>query len=231
MKISGSYPIDAPREQVWAALNDMHVLARIVPGCERLEQTAENEFEGTVKIGIQAIKGAYQGRIRLEDIQPPHHYKLVARGKSANGVIDGSGTLDLVEQGDKTILNYSGDAQIGGVLASVGQRLIEGASKQLINQSLKALVEQINARANPVPEPAPAPPPAPSVEPPPPLPSPTTTEVPERQAVVVPEHEQLKPESIVSGIINDLIADRPWMPWVIVAFLLGLVIGLSRRKG
>ena len=149
MKITGSYTIDAPRDQVWFALNDMEILARIVPGCERLVQTGENEYEGTVKIGIQSIKGSYSGKIRLEDIQPPHHYKLVASGRSSNGVVDGSGTVDLAEQDGKTVLTYGGDAQIGGTLASVGQRLIEGASKQMINQSLKALVEQINARNAP----------------------------------------------------------------------------------
>src|ERR671939_305160 len=125
----------------------MEVLARIVPGCERLVQTGENEYEGTVKIGIQSIRGTYSGKIRLEDIQPPHHYKLVASGRSASGVVDGSGTVDLEEQDGKTLLTYTGDAQIGGTLASVGQRLIEGASKQLINQSLKALVEQIQQRS------------------------------------------------------------------------------------
>src|SRR4029434_2799103 len=103
----------------------------------------DNEYEGTVKISIQTIKGTYSGRIRIEDIQPPHHYKLVASGRSANGVVDVAGTVDLAEQDGKTILTYGGDAQIGGMLASVGQRLIEGASKQMINQSLKALVEQI----------------------------------------------------------------------------------------
>src|SRR5215212_7582209 len=134
----------------------MEILARIVPGCERLVQTGENEYEGTVKIGIQSIKGSYSGKIRLEDIQAPHHYKLVASGRSSNGVVDGSGTVDLAEQDGKTVLTYGGDAQIGGTLASVGQRLIEGASKQMINQSLKALVEQINARNAPAKPDAPA---------------------------------------------------------------------------
>jgi len=161
LKITGSYTIDAPRDQVWAALNDMEVLARIVPGCERLVQTGENEYEGTVKIGIQSIKGTYSGKIRLEDIQPPHHYKLVAAGRSSNGVVDGSGSVDLAEQDGKTVLTYGGDAQIGGTLASVGQRLIEGASKQMINQSLKALVEQINVRNAPPAPPEPAAPPEP----------------------------------------------------------------------
>jgi uncharacterized protein len=252
VKISGSYTIDAPQEQVWAALNDMEVLARIVPGCERLEQTGDNEFEGTVKIGIQAIKGTYNGRIRLEDIQPPHHYKLVASGRSSNGVVDGAGMVDLSEEDGKTILKYSGDAQIGGMLASVGQRLIEGASKQMINQSIKALVDQIMQRMNgtngepagaevaeaaphaAAPEPAPAAPISPEV-----VPAPSATPLPlssldppslERRTVVVPSHEQLKPESVVRGIAEDMLRERPWLPWVVFAFLLGILMGRSRRR-
>ena len=277
MKITGKSTIDAPRDQVWAALNDMEVLARIVPGCERLEQTGDNEYEGTVKIGIQAIKGTYSGKIRLEDIQPPTHYRLVASGRSASGVVDGAGTVDLEEQEDgKTLLTYSGDAQIGGTLASVGQRLIEGASKQMINQSIKALIEQIKQRAagtgdGTAPEsesqPSPGPPPAaesasapaassdsaptaiaaeaeqalPQAAPAPaaaaePKPSanPYSSDLTgqssfERRTVVVPAGEQLKPESIVRGVVEDAFKERPWLPWVAIAFLLGLLIGRAGR--
>jgi carbon monoxide dehydrogenase subunit G len=253
LKITGSYTIDAPRDQVWFALNDMEILARIVPGCERLVQTGENEYEGTVKIGIQSIKGSYSGKIRLEDIQPPHHYKLVASGRSSNGVVDGSGTVDLAEQDGKTVLTYGGDAQIGGTLASVGQRLIEGASKQMINQSLKALVEQINARNAPAKPDPPAEPAAPAsngvaesttaiaaeVEQAHPAVAtiqPTAAvaqqSLPgfEPRTVVVPEHEQLKPESVVRGVVEDLLKERPWLPWVALAFLLGLLFGRGRRN-
>jgi hypothetical protein len=249
VKITGTYTIDAPRDQVWAALNDVEVLARIVPGCERLDQTGENEYEGTVKIGVQAIKGTYSGRIRIEDIQPPHHYKLVASGRSANGVVDGAGTVDLAEQDGKTVLTYGGDAQIGGMLASVGQRLIEGASKQMINQSLKALVEQIALRANgasaaaeaeaaptdagtapaapayatPAPVAAVAVPVAPSA---PAAPEPASFEP---RSVVVPDHEQLKPASVALGVVEDMLKERPWLPWVVIAFLLGVVFGRRRR--
>jgi len=257
LKITGSYTIDAPRDQVWAALNDMEVLARIVPGCERLVQTGENEYEGTVKIGIQSIKGSYSGKIRLEDIQPPHHYKLVASGRSSNGVVDGSGTVDLAEQDGKTVLTYGGDAQIGGTLASVGQRLIEGASKQMINQSLKALVEQINARNAPAKPDPPAEPAAPAsngvaesatasataiaaevdqARPAVATGQPTAAvaqqSLPgfEQRTVVVPEHEQLKPESMVRGILEDMLKERPWLPWVAIAFLLGILFGRARRN-
>jgi uncharacterized protein len=265
LKITGKSTIDAPRDQVWAALNDMEVLARIVPGCERLEQIGDNEFEGTVKIGIQAIKGTYNGRIRLEDIQPPHHYKLVASGRSASGVVDGAGAVDLEEQDGQTILTYSGDAQIGGTLASVGQRLIEGASKQMINQSIKALVEQINQRARgpetsePAPEPAsdasPTAPAAaddatpsaiaaeaeqalPQVDPTPPAAAQPTSSAStagqpeqssfERRTVVVPATEQLRPESMIRGVVEDALKERPWLPWVVIAFLFGVLVGRRR---
>jgi len=243
VKISGSYTIDAPRDVVWAAINDIEVLARIVPGCERLEQTGDHEYEGTVKIGIQAIRGTYNGRIRLEDIEPPAHYKLIAHGRSANGIVDGAGAVDLIEQENQTLLMYAGEAQVGGVLASVGQRLIEGASRQLINQSLKALVEQIAVRtAMPAAVMAPAQPEAPAAVAP--LPGPNGLEAPvappapaapavpptERRTVVVPPEEQLRPESVVFGIINDFIAERPWAPWIVVAFLIGYILGRSHGR-
>jgi uncharacterized protein len=262
LKITGTYTLDASREEVWAALNDIDVLARVVPGCERLEQHGEHEFEGMVKIGIQAIRGTYGGRIRFEDVQPPHHYKLVANGKSANGVVDGSGTVDLEELPDgKTLLKYGGDAQIGGVLASVGQRLIEGASRQLINQSLKALAEQIALRrvaaeapATPgaaaatepeaAPEPAPSAPAAPSaaanghhshdsaltgeIEQAAPSPSAPASPAP-RKTVVVPESEQLKPEAVFTGMVSDIYRERPWLVWVALAFVIGILIGRSGR--
>ncbi len=231
MKISGSYTIDAPRDIVWEALNDIEVLARVVPGCERLEQVGDNEYEGTIKIGIQAIRGVYNGRIRIEDIDPPNHYKLIASGKSANGVVDGVGTVDLVSQDGKTLLMYGGEAQVGGTLASVGQRLIEGASRQLINQSLKALAEQVATRvAAPVATGAPPPaveaPAAAGVE----APAAAAPPTPERRTVVVPPEEQLRPESVIFGIVNDFIAERPWAPWIIVAFLIGYILGRSRSR-
>jgi len=260
VKITGQYTIDAPREQVWAALNDLEVLARVVPGCQRLEQVGEHEFEGTLKIGIQAIKGTYHGRIRLEDIRPPEHYRLVANGKGSNGVVDGAGTVDLAEQDGRTLLSYGGEAKIGGTLASVGQRLIEGTARQLINQSLKALSEQVTQRAlAAAPAAAPAEPPAPAAHSdngaahstaiadaaplaaPPraePAPAPASVQPPQpperpaeppRRAIVVPEHEQLRPEAVLSGVLADLVKERPWLIPALVGFLLGLLVGRSQR--
>jgi carbon monoxide dehydrogenase subunit G len=261
LKLSGTYLIDAPTQQVWEALNDIDVLARTIPGCERLEQVGANEYEGTLKIGIQAIKGSYNGRIRIIDIQPPTHYTIVASGRGANGVVDGTGTVDLSEQDGKTLLTYSGDAMVGGTLASVSQRLVEGATKQVINQSLKALAAQIAARIAPPDPPEAAParashnatvapsdaPTAPGAETPPRgastragdagdaavMPahadgSAATPEPGQRRVVLVPEDERLEPSSVVGGMVGDYLRERPWMPWVIVAFLLGYIFGRRR---
>ncbi len=239
MKVSGTYTLDATREQVWDALNNVDVLARVVPGCERLDQLSPTEFEGLVKIGIQSIRGSYSGKIRLEDVQHPSHYKLIAHGSSANAVVDGSGTVDLAEvDGGRTLLTYAGDAQIGGMLASVGQRLIEGAARQLINQSLKALDAQVALR---VAAPVPAAPVAPQhaagdvagdvagaaavtdlVEP---LPPAETM----RRSVIVPPDEQLQPGDVVGGIIKDFVAQQPWVI-ALIAFVLGVLVGRGTRK-
>ena len=248
MRITGSYTIDAPREQVWEALNDIDILARVVPGCERLEQVGDHEYEGTVKIGIQAIKGTYSGRIRLVDLRVPEHYTLIASGRGGSSVIDGTGSVDLTDQGSQTLLNYGGEATIGGTLASVGQRLIEGASKKLLAQSLKALADQIALRNAPpseaameaaeavMPDQEPASDSAPVLaEPAEPAPAepaatamttpPTPAAVPPRRSVILPESEQLKPEAVMRGMVDDFIHERPWLPWVIIAFLLGIVLG------
>ncbi|MCG8353113.1 MAG: carbon monoxide dehydrogenase subunit G [Chloroflexales bacterium] len=255
MRIAGNYTFEADREEVWLALNDPEVLARAIPGCQKLEQIGENEYESTLKIGLQAVKGVYNGHISIQDLQPPQGYKLVVNGKGSNGFVKGEGTINLRQDGAKTIIEYGGEAQVGGTIASVGQRLLDGAAKTLINQSLKALSAQITARRNGVqageaagaetraqstPQPvAPVAPPVLAPVPPPASP-PASTPVPahvapaapgpavERRSVVIPPHEQLSESDVVHGIVDDFLKERPWFPWVIVAFLLGYIFG--RRK-
>lgn len=243
MKISGNYTINATQTQVWTALNDIEVLARVVPGCESLAEVGENQFEGTIKIGIAGIKGVYSGKIRLEDINPPQSYKLVAAGKGSNGVVDGVGFVELEPlEGGKTNLKYSGEAQIGGMLASVGQRLIDGASKQLIGQALKALEQQILQRipaepavAEPVAAVAPAVADAPSE---PVVATPGVTQestVPVAPAaptapkkVVLSEAEQMKPETLVAGMMGEMLnTTNGRIIAAVILLLIGFLIGRS----
>ena len=220
MKISGESTINATQLQVWTALNDIEVLARVVPGCEKLEQVGENQFEGTVKLGMAGIKGVYSGKIRLEDVDAPRYYKLVAAGKGSNGVVDAVGTVELVSQPDgQTLLKYGGEAQIGGMLASVGQRLIEGAARQLIGQSLKALEQQIMQRI-------PAAPVAPAVDATPAAPVAPAPETPIRKSVVLSEAEQMQPTTLVSGAIGAwLNTTTGKVALVVIGAIVGHLIG------
>ena len=227
MKITGTAVIKAPQAAVWAALNDMDVLARVVPGCESLNDLGDNHYEGVVKIGIAGIKGSYSGKIRLEDIDAPNHYKLIAAGKGSNGVVDAVGTVDLSTLPDGTTqMNYGGEAQIGGMLASVGQRLIEGAARQLIGQAVKALEAQILQRM-------PAADADTGVVAESPVHAEATSDTaptePVRKSVVLSESEQLKPETLVSGMVNEwLSTTQGKVIAVIVLLAIGFLLGRMR---
>jgi carbon monoxide dehydrogenase subunit G len=139
MKIEGTHQLNAPRERVYQALVDPEVLQRCIPGCERLEKTAENTYSVTIRAGIGAIKGVFTGSVRLEDMRPPEHYRIVVEGKGTPGFLKGSGDLDLEAQGEGTLIKYTGDLQLGGTIASVGQRMIQGTAKMMASQFFTAL--------------------------------------------------------------------------------------------
>jgi carbon monoxide dehydrogenase subunit G len=144
MKLSGSHTFNAPREQVWATLIDIEALRTLIPGVESLEEVEPNVYKGVAKIGVAGIKGEYTGTVRLTNIDPPNGYRLTGDGRGKPGHVKGEGTLELTEEApNQTLLRYAGDVQVGGMIASVGQRLIEGAAKLLINQGMKALAQRV----------------------------------------------------------------------------------------
>ena len=153
MKIEGSYKVSAPRARVWQALLDPEILGRAMPGCEKLVPNGDGSFHAEMSIGIAAVKGKYHGRVRILDPVPPEHYRLSVEGQGTGGFMKGEGTLTLVEQGPETVINYSGDAQVGGVVAGVGQRLILGAARQIVNHFFSTFSKQIQQPSS---EPAPA---------------------------------------------------------------------------
>ena len=146
MKIAGDYTFEAPRDLVWEALNDPNVLAQIMPGCEKLVQIGENEYEGALNIKVGPVQGVFQGLIKLTDISAPESYKMQVDGKGASGFVKGVGAVVLEDQGDTTLMHYDGDAQVGGRIASVGQRLIDSSAKSIIKQSLEGLHQYIKAK-------------------------------------------------------------------------------------
>jgi uncharacterized protein len=145
MKLEGTHELRAPRERVFAALLDREVLMRCIPGCERLEQTGERTFAATLRAGVGAIKGVFTGNVRLEDIRQPEHYRIVVDGKGQPGFLKGAGDLDLAERDGATLINYTGDVQVGGTIAGVGQRMIQGAAKMMAAQFFTALEAEAQA--------------------------------------------------------------------------------------
>lgn len=146
MKLEGTYTFEAPREVVWQALLDPNVLAKVMPGCEQLEQVGENEYKGLLKIRVGPVQGQFEGLVNLSDINAPHSYRMQVDGKGAPGFMKGVGEVRLEDQGEATLMHYSGEAQVGGRIASVGQRLLDSSAKALTRQSLDGLHEQIKAR-------------------------------------------------------------------------------------
>jgi hypothetical protein len=260
VRIAGNYTFEASREEVWSAINDPEVLARTIPGCQRLDQIGENEYESTLKVGLAAVRGTYDGRVKLSNLVPPESYEIQVDGKGSNGFLKGTGSIKLREDGATTILDYGGEAQVGGTIASVGQRLLDGAAKTLINQSLKALAQRIEERRAPTPhEPA-----SPVAE------AATTVSAAaaaapeavadvaenarsavadaaenvrsavvdaaenarsavapafERRTITVPQGQGLTEIDLAKGAAEDFVKERPWLPWVLIAFLVGYLLG------
>jgi carbon monoxide dehydrogenase subunit G len=139
MKIEGTHFLNAPRERVYQSLIDPQVLQRCIPGCEHLQKTAENAYSTTIRTGVGAIKGIFTGSVKLEDMRPPEHYRIVVEGKGGPGFLKGSGDLDLEVRSEGTLIKYTGDLQLGGTIASVGQRMIQGTAKMMASQFFTAL--------------------------------------------------------------------------------------------
>ncbi len=149
MKIDGTYTFEAPRETVFQMLQDPEVLAKIIPGCEQLDLVGENEYEAALEINVGPVKGKFKGKVLLTDLQPPQSYHMEVTGKGGPGFVKGTAQVRLEEQSAAnlaTVMSYEGDAQVGGRIASVGQRLVESAAKAMIKQSLEGVNQYVAAR-------------------------------------------------------------------------------------
>ncbi|MFC2030830.1 carbon monoxide dehydrogenase subunit G [Chloroflexota bacterium] len=147
MKLEGEYTFDGPREEVWKIVRDPEVLATALPGTQSLEQISENEYAGKMHVRIGPVSGVFSGRIIVTDEVPPESCTLEVNGRGAPGFAKGTGHVNLIDQGDQaTLLKYEGDMQVGGKLASVGQRLIDTASRSMIRQGLDSLNNSLRAR-------------------------------------------------------------------------------------
>jgi len=139
MKIDGTHEIKASRERVYALITDPEVLRRCIPGCESLEKIEENAYAATLKAGVGMVKGTFKGNVKLAEMRPPEHYRLEVDGKGGPGFVKGTGDFDLEEQDGATLIRYAGEMQVGGTIAGIGQRMIQGAAKMMASRFFTAL--------------------------------------------------------------------------------------------
>lgn len=135
MEIKGEYKIAAPREKVFAALNDPAVLKDCIPGCESLDKISDTEMKAKVRLRIGPVSASFAGKVTLSDIDPPNGYKITGEGQGgAAGFAKGGAVVALADDAGATTLTYNVDAQVGGKIAQVGARLIDGTAKKLADE-------------------------------------------------------------------------------------------------
>ncbi len=142
MELSGEHTFNAPRERVWKLLLDPAVLKASLPGCEKLEEVGPDEYAATMKIGVAMIKGTFTGKVKITDKQEPERYSMAVEGSGPQGQVSGVGTLELIDQGDKTLVRYKGDANVRGTLARVGARVVQPAAKMIVGQFFDKMESQ-----------------------------------------------------------------------------------------
>jgi carbon monoxide dehydrogenase subunit G len=185
MDLTGEYHIAAPREAVWRALNDPAILKQSIPGCEEIQKLSDTEMTARVKARVGPVSATFNGKVTLSDLDPPNGYKISGEGQGGvAGFAKGGADVRLRpdEAGTGTILNYKVDASVGGKLAQIGSRLIEGTSRQLADQFFSNFANLVAAQ--------PAAAAAPGAAPPATAPAPTP-----------PPQRGLKPVVWVSGLI------------------------------
>ncbi len=143
MEIKGDKLVKSPPDVVWAALNDHEVLARSTPGCQLLEPTGDSTYKVVVELGVAAVKGRYDGEVRIFDVVPDSSYRVSVDGTGALGFMKADGQISLEPEGADTRVRYLMDAQIGGNLAGVGQRVVGGVAKMLAGKFFSALEKEL----------------------------------------------------------------------------------------
>lgn len=147
MTMKGEVNLPASREKVWDALNDPEVLKQCIPGCESLESTGENAFAATAKIRVGPVSARFKGNVELSDLDPPNGYKISGQGEGGvAGFAKGGATVTLNDGPDGgTTLLYDVEANVGGKLAQLGGRLIDGVAKKNADHFFKKFAEVVSS--------------------------------------------------------------------------------------
>ena len=131
MKLAGSYEMNVKKEAVWKALNDPNILKQCIPGCESFDKESSNIFNATATNQIGPMNATFSGTVTLSNIQKNHGYTLSGEGQSSVGFANGSADIKLIEENGITTLTYEVDVNVGGKIAQLGSRLINGVAKKM----------------------------------------------------------------------------------------------------
>ena len=146
MELNDEITIAAPRDTVYAALNDPEVLRECIPGCEELERVSDTELAAKVKLKIGPVKANFKGDVTLDPAKAPAAFSLQGQGNGGvAGFAKGGADVELEEVGDETVLRYTAKAEIGGKLAQLGSRLVQSTAKKLSGQFFQAFKERVEA--------------------------------------------------------------------------------------
>jgi len=144
MDMSRSERIAAPRDNVWAALNDPAILKHCIPGCESIEKISDTKMTAKVTLKVGPVKASFAGRVTLSELDPPNGYKITGEGSGGvSGFAKGGATVNLKDDGGTTQLDYVVNAQIGGKLAQLGARLIDSAAKKIAGEFFSNLAKVV----------------------------------------------------------------------------------------
>jgi len=134
MEMTGEFRIPAPRQRVWEGLNDPEILKQCIPGCQSLEKVSDTEFNGRVIASVGPVRATFGGKVTLSDLDPPQSYTISGEGSGGvAGFAKGGAKVNLADEGNATLLTYAAQAQIGGRLAQVGSRLVDGVARKMAN--------------------------------------------------------------------------------------------------
>src|SRR6266478_915471 len=142
MKFTATYTVPAPREKIFTLITDPAVLQRCIEGCEKMERTSEDNYNVHLKIGIAGLKGSYLGKVQLQEKRVPESFKLLMEGKGGPGFVKGSAHIQLTDKADQTEIRCDSEAQVGGMIAAIGSRLVEAIGKKMMDDFFNKFAQE-----------------------------------------------------------------------------------------